>query len=94
LGRDPGIAGAVALVFGAIGIWGVGHIYVGEVTRGLVLFLSGVALRYILYFTEINQTTFAFGASFAISIAGLLWQTYDAYRIACDFTFCEEGWIR
>ena len=42
--KDPDIAAMLASLCGLIGIWGVGHIYVGKVITGLLLMITGAAV--------------------------------------------------
>jgi len=40
--RDPRITFLIGMIPGLIGIYGLGHFYIGKTIRGLVLFLMGV----------------------------------------------------
>ena len=44
-GKDEGIAAILALVGGIFGIWGLGHLYVGKIGRGIALLLLGLVLH-------------------------------------------------
>jgi hypothetical protein len=40
--KNSGLAAILALILGFFGLWGVGHIYVGKITKGIVLIILGV----------------------------------------------------
>ncbi len=42
--KDPDIAAMLASLCGLVGIWGVGHIYVGKVITGLLLMMAGATI--------------------------------------------------
>ena len=42
--KDPDIAAMLASLCALVGIWGVGHIYVGKVITGLLLMITGAAV--------------------------------------------------
>ncbi len=46
--RDPRIGLLLAIFPGVIGLWGLGHIYMGLTERGLYLMLTGILLTSIL----------------------------------------------
>jgi TM2 domain-containing membrane protein YozV len=76
--KDPTVALILALVPGLFGIWGIGHIYVGEITKGILLLFGGIILGIIMIL-------FTFFCWIIILILGFfiwIWQAYDAYRIA------------
>ena len=86
--KSPGIAVVLALVFGIFGLAGVGHIYVGKVSKGLSLIIIGVILGVLTWGSFITGfLTFGFGFV-ASAIFGLMlfvlcvWQIYDAYVLA------------
>ena len=41
--KDPELAAMLASLTGLLGIWGIGHIYVGKVATGILLMLTGAA---------------------------------------------------
>lgn len=77
--KDPMIALLLALVPGLFGIWGIGHFYVGEFGKGILLLGLGIFLAFIMILSII--------CGLVILIIGFfiwLWQGYDAYSIAKD----------
>lgn len=48
--KNTGLAAVLALVFGVFGLWGVGHIYVGKIGRGLAILVLGIILQWVLGF--------------------------------------------
>lgn len=75
--KDPTIALLLALVPGLFGIWGIGHFYVGDFTKGILLLFGGIFLGIIMILT--------FFCWIIILIIGFfiwIWQAYDAYSIA------------
>ncbi len=48
--KNTGLAAVLALIFGIFGLWGVGHIYVGKIGRGLALLILGIILEWVLGF--------------------------------------------
>ena len=47
--KNPRIAVVLALVLGIIGLWGMGHIYVGKVRKGIKFLAFGIAVVTITY---------------------------------------------
>jgi len=79
MGKDPGLAALIAAVGGLFGLFGLGHIYVGAIGKGIALML----LNWILVFLGIITIPILIG--FIILIIDLLlyfYQIYDAYSIA------------
>ena len=103
--KNPGIAAVLALLLGIVGLWGIGHIYVGKIKRGIVLLVLGIVLV-IVAVVGFLGVLFAgallggVGGLFAglgvgllffvIVIAGWIWQTYDAYKLAKRFNAYVE----
>jgi len=46
--KNTGLKAILALILGIFGLWGVGHIYVGRITRGIVLLLVGIILEWVI----------------------------------------------
>lgn len=89
--KNPGIAALLALILGLGFLYGIGHIYVGRIGRGLVLLATGVILG-ILVYVSFAVSVLTFGAGLIVTIFLLLvalivniWQTYNAYRLAKEF---------
>ena len=77
--KNPMIALLLALIPGLSGIWGIGHFYVGEFGKGILLLFLGIILAFIMILNVI--------CGLVILIIGFfiwLWQGYDAYSIAKD----------
>ena len=43
--KDEGITALLALVGGLFGLWGIGHLYVGEVKKGIMLLILGFLVQ-------------------------------------------------
>lgn len=94
--KSPGIAALLAILLGLFGIFGIGHIYVGKIARGLVLLVVGIlVVPVFLVFGLLGivslDGTFIGGGLALIVLSGaiwliiLIWQTFDAYRLANEF---------
>jgi TM2 domain-containing membrane protein YozV len=90
--KDPGIAAILALVAGIFGLMGMGHIYLGRITRGLIILVSGIALWSLSFFFLLagvfGPTGFLWILSLVclIAVIGLLaWQVYDAHALAKQY---------
>jgi TM2 domain-containing membrane protein YozV len=90
--KDPGIAAILALLAGFIGLMGMGHIYVGKITRGLIILVAGLALWALVIASSFAAIITLGGAFwllilvFIIAALGLLvWQAYDAYNLAKQY---------
>jgi hypothetical protein len=81
-----------------IGVFGIGHVYVGRIGRGLVLIVISIAIHIplvmgaLLLFPMLLLSGAAFGALFiGVVLLGLInlglwiWQGYDAYKLAKQF---------
>jgi TM2 domain-containing membrane protein YozV len=95
--KNPGVAALLAFFVG-IGLFGIGHIYVGRIGRGLVLLVISVGIRILLFLglvalpLSVLVRASAFGGWFMlvvvlglVNLALWVWQTYDAYRLAKQF---------
>jgi len=51
--KNTGLTALIALILGIFGIWGAGHIYVGKLTRGIVLIILGILIEWVLGFVLI-----------------------------------------
>ncbi|MDP8907012.1 MAG: hypothetical protein M3M88_05780 [Thermoproteota archaeon] len=64
---------AISMLAGAIAFNGVGHLYVGKITKGIKLLIVGWILAALtILFPPLGIIYFVFW----------IWQAYDAYRIA------------
>jgi TM2 domain-containing membrane protein YozV len=84
--KDPLIAVLLAIIPGLFGIWGLGHIYVGQTARGVQLLITGIVITillmasyyaWFLIFTLVCMVILAL-AWFLIFV----WQSYEAYILA------------
>jgi len=46
--KNTGVTAVLALVLGFFGLWGVGHIYVGKLTKGIVLIIIGIFVEWVI----------------------------------------------
>ncbi len=89
--KSPGIAAVLALILGIVGLWGIGHIYVGRLGRGIVLLIVGIILAVLTYgsiFLGFITLGLGFiGAIFfgVITFGVWIWQIFDAYSLAKRF---------
>ncbi len=71
----------LAIFPGIIGIWGIGHMYAGQVKRGIVFLVCGLLLGFVAGFISVFSGgigSFLFTLVFAVFI----FQIFDAYRTA------------
>ncbi len=94
--KDPTIATILAVVLGFFGLFGIGHIYVGRIARGIVLLILGLIIVPLFVFGAIfNFALFGSGGlgggivliifSAVIWFILLIWQTFDAYSLAKEY---------
>jgi TM2 domain-containing membrane protein YozV len=93
--KNPGLTAILALIVG-IGLFGIGHIYVGRLRRGILLLLvsivlhAGLALLFpfmmlsYIFGSGAPQTT-AFVLLSLVNLVLWIWQSYDAYNLAKQF---------
>jgi len=62
----------LALVLGIFGICGVGHFYIGKISRGVVLLIIGIILGIIVFASM--------GIGLIIFLPFLGWTVYDAHK--------------
>ena len=60
--KNTGLAAVLALIAGLFGFWGVGHIYVGKIGRGLALLVLGIIIGWVFGFLTLFGVIF--GATF------------------------------
>src|ERR1700719_2459139 len=51
--KNPRLAAVLALVPGFFGLWGLGHIYAGSIAKGLGMFVAGVIIGGLFWFSAI-----------------------------------------
>jgi len=86
--KSEGAAILLAFFLGLIGLFGIGHIYVGRIGRGLVIFFVGLMLEVLAWFLILM--CFVEGGPWIVLaiIVGLgdlafwIWQIFDA-RAVC-----------
>ena len=93
--KNPGLTAVLALIVG-IGLFGIGHIYVGRLRRGILLLLVSIVLHVglalLFPFMMLSyivgsgapQTT-AFVLLSLVNLVLWVWQSYDAYNLAKQF---------
>ncbi len=86
--KSPGVAVVLALILGVFGLMGIGHIYVGKVSKGLSLLIIGGILGILTWGSFITGfVTFGFGFAVSVLFGFILfvlwvWQIYDVYALA------------
>lgn len=84
--KSPGTAAIVALLAGLVFFWGIGHIYLGRVLKGIVLLLAGWVIEVLVVLAVDGSLVMAGSALIAAialaAIGGFLFQTIDAYKLA------------
>jgi TM2 domain-containing membrane protein YozV len=48
--KNSGLAAILAFILGFFGLWGVGHIYVGKIAKGIVLLVLGILIDWVIAF--------------------------------------------
>jgi len=74
--KSEGTTLILTIVLGIFGFGGIGHIYLGNITRGIVILIVGIALLLISAFT--------FGVGLIALIPFAIWVVYDA-RKQCKY---------
>jgi len=86
--KNPGIAALLAAIIGLV-LLGIGHIYVGKITRGLVLLFTGLVLDGLLIASLFfSWLIFPIFFTIILGIAALalwVWSIYDAYKLAKQY---------
>jgi len=82
-GKDTTITVLLALLPGLIGLFGIGHIYVGQTQKGLIWLVIGIVLAVLAF---IGSFFFICGIPFLI-IGFVLWiyQTLEADKLARQY---------
>lgn len=85
--KDPTAAFLLGLLPGLVGFWGIGHMYAGDVFKGLLILFTGWALIFITIFSG------PFFLCFLV-LGLVLWlvQAFDAYRTAVARNSGRRGW--
>jgi len=88
--KNPGTAAVIALIVGVLLFWGVGHIYVGRVMKGVCIMFAGWVAGVLLLLSFLGLMWEAGGialiAFFALlALGGWIWQTFDAYSLAKQY---------
>lgn len=87
--KSPGTTLAIALIAGAFGFNGIGHLYIGKIKKGLGLMVAGwilialpaLILPLVMISSEQPFLLFLFlPISIVIFVALWTWQAYDAYK--------------
>ncbi len=78
--KDKAATLLLAILLGLIGFYGMGHIYLGRVARGIFLLLGGLLLRIIGFVCYV--IIFPVGSVLLLgSIALFIWQIFDASNL-------------
>ncbi len=85
--KSEGVAIVLAVLVSLIGFYGVGHMYVGRIRRGLVILfldwvisISGIVL--MVMYTTFGTWAFVLGIILLIgSFALWIWQIFDARNV-------------
>lgn len=90
--KSAGIAAVLALVLGLFGVMGIGHMYVGRLSRGFIILIAGLALIAAITITAVLGVAapVLWAVTLICGIALVLlwiWQTYDAYRLANEYNY-------
>ena len=81
--RDPELATALAVIPCMVGLWGIGHMYVGEWRKGLLLMLAGLSVMALFAATIVFWQERALIYPLAIIGLGVSgWQMTRAYGLA------------
>jgi len=88
--KNPGTAAVIALIAGVLLFWGVGHIYVGRVTRGICIMIAGWVAGGLLVLSFLGLMWGPGGIALIVlfallSLGGWIWQTFDAYSLAKQY---------
>ncbi len=89
--KSPGVAVVLSLILGVVGLMGIGHLYVGKLSKGLSLLIVGIILGILTWGSFITGfVTFGLGflasASFGLMLFALwFWQMWDTYVLAKVF---------
>ncbi len=83
----------LAIIPALFGIYGVGHMYVGRVGRGLIILFAdwviavvGVALIVMAFLPEFPDSLVALAFVFFVGTLALgIWQVFDAIRLAREW---------
>ncbi|WP_019177246.1 hypothetical protein [Methanomassiliicoccus luminyensis] len=88
--KSAGAAAVLAFILGLFGIMGIGHMYVGKLTRGFIILAAGIILIAVIAVTIVLGVAapILWAVTLICGIALILlliWQTYDAYRLANEY---------
>ena len=91
--KNSGFAAVLALLLGFFGLWGVGHIYVGKLTKGIVLLALGVFFEWVI---GISIGVGFFGSIF-VEISDLYYFRYTPVALILGiimwFAITIGGWV-
>jgi len=91
--KSTGLAAVLALILGLFGLWGIGHVYVGKLKRGIVLLVVGIILT-VFGLISVLGTMIVGGLAglvgggivlLIILLVGWIWQIFDAYKLAKQY---------
>lgn len=89
--KNAGTAAVIALIVGAILFWGVGHIYVGKVLKGIGIMIAGWVIGGLFVLSFLSIIAVGIGGLAVIllfallALGGWIWQTFDAYSLAKQY---------
>jgi hypothetical protein len=91
--KSEGVAVLLAVLLGGVGLCGIGQMYVGRITRGLVIFFTGLVLEILGWTCVILPSEKdllrppVFLLATIIVFGGLtfwIWQIFDARNVCRD----------
>jgi len=74
--KSEGTTLILTIILGIFGFGGIGHIYLGNITRGIVILIVGIILLLVAVFT--------FGIGLIVLIPFAIWVVFDA-RKQCKY---------
>ncbi len=82
-GKDPTIATLLALIVGFFGLFGIGHIYIGRTSRGVMFLVIGIVLLALVF---VGSLFIFCGVPFLV-IGFFVWiyQALDADKLARQY---------
>jgi TM2 domain-containing membrane protein YozV len=83
--KNPGITAVLALVFGFFILMGIGHIYIGRIRRGIMIMVAGLILIPLGFLALASAGIVGLITVIIFWLILLIWQTYDAYKLAKEF---------
>ncbi len=89
--KDRGVTLLLAILVGLIGFYGIGHVYLGRITRGVAILITDFVFTIIVIVSLVTFVLWPLAVVFGLASLGLfVWQVIDANSLVNKYNKALE----